>query len=274
MDEFNELMFIPTAKQVGGSMAECMMNDIAPVCIVKINYIGGIRLDRPLVCLLDTGSTGTMIQNWCLPPGSRPMISKEKKITTTINGTFDTSLSVNLSDISLPEFVNGRTVDGVEARLFDSHTCRYDIIFGRDFLRKTRMKFCFNRNRVEWMGASITMKPVTHYNMLTEATDMGFQPEDSLFISYINLILDQEEDQLFEDENMLLERNYTKVKPSEVVEQQDHLSAAERNKLRETLEIHPELFDGKLGRVPNYKFKIELKEGSTPSFQRQFPIPY
>ena len=68
------------------------------------------------------------------------------------------------------------------------------------------------------MGASITMKPATHYNMLTEATDMGFQPEDSLFISYINLILDQEEDQLFEDENMLLERNYTKVKPSEVVE--------------------------------------------------------
>ena len=174
MNEFNELMFIPTAKQVGGSMTECMMNDIAPVCIVKINYIGGIRLDRPLVCLLDTGSTGTMIQNRCLPPGSQPMISKEKKITTTMNGTFDTSLSVNLSDISLPEFVNGRTVDGVEARLFDSETCRYDIIFGRDFLRKANMKFCFKRNIVEWMGASITMKPVTHYNMLTEVEDMGF----------------------------------------------------------------------------------------------------
>ena len=190
MKEFNESMWIPTPKQ-GGSRTECLMSDIAPVCIVKINYIGGIRLDRPLVCLLDTGSTGTMIQNRCLPPGSQPMISKEKKITTTINGTFDTSLSVNLSDISLPEFVNGRTVDGVEARLFDSETCRYDIIFGRDFLRKAKMKFCFKRNIVEWMGASITMKPVTHYNMLTEVEDMGFQPEDSLFISYINLILYQ-----------------------------------------------------------------------------------
>ena len=212
--------------------------------------------------------------NKCLPPGTQPMISKEKKITTTINGTFDTSLSVNLSDISFPEFVNGQTVDGVEARLFDSHTCRYDIIFGRDSLQKTRMKFCFKRNRVEWMGASITMKPVTHYNMLTEATALRFQPEDSLFILYINLILDQEEDQFFEDENMLLERKYTKVKPSEVVEQHDHLSTVEQNKLRETLEHYPELFDGKLGRVPNFKFKIELKEDSTPSFQRQFPIPY
>ena len=85
MKEFNELTWIPTPKQ-GGSMTECWMNDIAPVCIVKVNYIGGIRLDRPLVCLLDTGSTGTMFQNKCLPPGTRPMISKEKKIITTING--------------------------------------------------------------------------------------------------------------------------------------------------------------------------------------------
>ena len=68
------------------------------------------------------------------------------------------------------------------------------------------MKFCFKRNIVDCMGASITMNPVTHYNMLTEIEDMGFQPEDSLFISYINLILDQEEDELFEDENMLLEK--------------------------------------------------------------------
>ena len=267
-------MLIPTPKQQGGSMTECWMNDIAPVCIVKVNYIGGRGLDRSLVCLLDTGSTGTMIQNRCLPPGSQPMISKEKKITTTINGTFDTSLSVNLSDISLPEFFSGRTVDSVEARLFDSETCRYDIIFGRDFLQKTNMKFCFKRNLVKWIGASITMKPVTHYNMLSEVEDMGFQPEDSLFISYINLILDQEEEDLFEDKNMLLERNYKKVEPSNVVKAQDHLSVAEKNKLRGTLDLHPELFDGKLGCVPNYKFKIELKPNSTPSFQRQFPIPY
>ena len=110
--------------------------------------------------------------------------------------------------------------------------------------------------------------------MLMEVEDIGFQPEASLFISYINLILDQEDDELFEDENMLLERNYTEVKPDEVVKDQDHLSKAEKNKLRDVLDLHPALFDGKLGCVPNYKFKIELKQGSTPSFQRQFPIPY
>ena len=33
-------------------------------------------------------------------------------------------------------FIIGRTVDGVEARLFDSPTCQYDIIFEHDFLKK------------------------------------------------------------------------------------------------------------------------------------------
>ena len=141
--EFNETMWIPTPTH-GGSMTECLEKDIAPVCIVKIKYIGGIRLDQPLVCLLDTGSTSTMIQHRCLPPESQPIISKHKKITTTINGTFDTSLSANLPNISLPEFVNGQTVDGVEARLFDSRKCQYDIIFGHDFLQKKQYKSLFS----------------------------------------------------------------------------------------------------------------------------------
>ena len=68
----------------------------------------------------------------------------------------------------------------------------------------------------------------------------------------VYVILDQEEDELFKDENMLLERNYTKVKPSEVVKKQSHLSATEKNKLWKTLDLYPKLFDGKLGRVPNY----------------------
>ena len=133
------------------------MKDIASVCIVKTKYVGGIRLDRHLVCLLDTGSTSIMIQQWCLPPGLTPMISNQKITTTTINGTFDTSLSANLSNTSLPKFVNGQTVDRVKARLFDSPPCRYDIIFGRNFIRKAKVKFCFQHNIVHWMGACITI---------------------------------------------------------------------------------------------------------------------
>ena len=118
------------------------------------------------------------------------------------------------------------------------------------------------------MGASITMKPVNHYNMLADAEDVGLQPQDSLFIQYLNLILDQEDEEEFEEESMLLlERSYSNVEPSEVVEKQDHLSKNEKEILSKTLGSHRKLFDGKLGKVPNYKFKIELKPNSTPSFQ-------
>ena len=42
---------------------ECWMNDITPVCIVKLNYIRRIRLDRPYLCLHNTGHTGRTIHN-------------------------------------------------------------------------------------------------------------------------------------------------------------------------------------------------------------------
>ena len=236
------------------------------------------QCNKILHLVVDTGSTGTMVQQRCLLPGAKPNISKQKQIKTTINGSLDKSLSVNLSDISLPEFVYGRMVDRVEARLFDSPTCWYDIvIFGRDFLRQTNMKlFLLVIQYIWWERLSITMKPVNHhYNMLAEACDVGYQPQDALFIQYLNLILDQEEE-LLDDKNMLLEQSCTNMELSEVVAEQDHLfiQSTKRNTKRNIIAI-PKTFWWKIGRVPHCKFKIELlKPGSTPSFQRQFLIPY
>ena len=50
-------VFIPTAKAVRSKTS-----DIAPIAMVKVKTINKIQVDRPLVCLLNTGSTGTMIQ--------------------------------------------------------------------------------------------------------------------------------------------------------------------------------------------------------------------
>ena len=108
-------MFIPTSKAV-----QSKTSDVAPIAMVKVKTINKIQVDRPLVCLLDTDSTGTMIQARVLLPGVVPNISLENRITTTANGSFDTSKSVELKDIRLPEFVNGRVVGGVEARIFNT----------------------------------------------------------------------------------------------------------------------------------------------------------
>ena len=58
-------MFIPTPKDIYGSAIKKLENDIALFCMLKINYIGSVCLvDQPfIICLLNTGSTGVMIQN-------------------------------------------------------------------------------------------------------------------------------------------------------------------------------------------------------------------
>ena len=153
--ELNRSFFFPTPK----TKRQVRLDDRTPMCIVKIKHIGGVRLARPLLCLLDTGASCTMIQRRSLPCGSVPKRSLKKQMTTTANGTFDSSESIALEHITLPEFVNGRVVDGIsDALLFDSPNCQYDIIFGRDFLRKTEMKFNFDTMTVEWFGAKIEMK--------------------------------------------------------------------------------------------------------------------
>tara|TARA_B110001450_G_C17624987_1_gene482785 strand:- start:1265 stop:1528 length:264 start_codon:yes stop_codon:yes gene_type:complete len=83
------------------------------------------------------------------------------------------------------------------------------------------------------------MKPVNHhYNMLAEACDVGYQPQDALFIQYLNLILDQEEE-LLDDKNMLLEQSCTNMELSEVVAEQDHLfiQSTKRNTKRNIIAI-------------------------------------
>jgi len=83
---------------------------------------------------------------------------------------------VAVEHIQLPEFVNGRVVGGMEARLFDAPSCRYNIIFGRDFLRLTKMQLNFHTNTVKWLGVELKMKLVDHY-MIDDVIDIGMQPK-------------------------------------------------------------------------------------------------
>ena len=66
-------VFIPTAKALWSKT-----NDVAPIVMVKVKTINSIQVARPLVCLLNTGNTGTTIQSRALPPGVVPIISPEK----------------------------------------------------------------------------------------------------------------------------------------------------------------------------------------------------
>ena len=279
--ELNRSFFFPTPKT---KRQVRFVGDRTPMCIVKIKYIGGVRLARPLLCLLDTGASCTMIQRRSLPYGSVPRRSLKKQMTTTANGMFDSSESISLEHITLPEFVNGRVVDGIQdARLFDSPNCKYDIIFGRDFLRKTEMKFNFDTMTVEWFGARIEMKETNYHQMMfgdNDMRDIGTQQGDGLFLYWLeqmNLMIEEEAfDSNLQDENFagMKSRAYGEVTTKQVIEHQNHLNEEEKFKLKTVLDKHTVLFDGKLGCYPHEKFHINLLPNTKPCWQRPFPIPY
>ena len=126
--QFNSGLTIPTPGRVHNE-------DLAPITLLCCDTIQGHHSPRPLVILLDGGSCSSLINKRALPLGAVPSKSKEKHTTKTASGTIDSSLSVGIRNIELPEFSNGRKIDGRNCCAFDAESCQYDLIMGRDFMR-------------------------------------------------------------------------------------------------------------------------------------------
>lgn len=276
VDKLNGSFFIPTPKTTR------KRQDLAPTCMTKIHSIGGMRLARPLIALPDSGSTSTLVQQRALPPGCQINHSNQQTVATTVNGSFDTSKSVTITQMQLPEFVNGRTIDGTSnARIFHAPSCRHDITFGRDLLTKAGIQFCFDTDAVQWRDDRVTMKPTSCYShaMLMDVINVGPNPE-SVFTEWLCQEAhmqceeneDVEEHELYQSE--MLKQACGKVTSTQVAAKQTHLTQSQQNKLEQALERRKILFDGKLGRYPHKQFTIELTPDAKPLFQRPYPIPF
>ena len=77
-------------------------------------------MDRDLIALTDSGSTGTMIKRSSLPYGARPSWGPIKKTTTT-NGILNSSDVATIQQIKCPEF--NRNIGDITGDIFDSPTC-------------------------------------------------------------------------------------------------------------------------------------------------------
>jgi len=140
-EQLKSMFFIPSPKSVSNSS-----RNKAPIGIMKVKTIQNTAVGRPLVILYNSGSDGSLINGRTLPKGVVSIVSEVQQVTTTANGTFDTLRSVWLEVIRLPEFANNKCIKGVQAKIFDSPTCCYDVILGRDFLRAAGIKLCFSSN--------------------------------------------------------------------------------------------------------------------------------
>ena len=72
----------------------------------------------------------------------------------------------------------------------------------------------------------------------------------------------------------LLEAQYNRVDPEEVVQLCTHLSKLEKSDLVKLLSKFHKLFSGKLGRYVHQRFSISLKDiAAQPVFCQPYPIP-
>ena len=116
-----------------------------------------------------------MFNKRALPFGATTFKTQKIKTTTT-QGTYDCDEAVVLSNLSLPEFVNGRKITNLSAQVFESKNCYYDVILGRDFMESIGLDIQFSTGSIKWLDTIVDMKHISMYDHIkNDITDIGIQ---------------------------------------------------------------------------------------------------
>ena len=134
------------------------------------------------LCLFDSGSTNTLINERAIPPQVKPRIGPTQQVTTT-QGTYDSTKYFLGEVISFPEFCKTRFIQQVTLRTFNSCTSRYDFIVGRDVLQKGFI-LDHAQHQVTWDGISIPMSIDARTDNVTVAPTTHFSCEHQLNETY------------------------------------------------------------------------------------------
>ena len=95
--------------------------------------------------------------------------------------------------------------------------------------------------------------------------------EDAMYVQTKDELL--REDWLDTFATEILDAKYNKSDVNDVVNQQSHLTAAQKEDLLKLLQKHSKLFSGKLGSYPHKKFHIDIDPEAEPVHARAYPVP-
>ena len=130
-----------------------------PVTIAICDTIGTLKSRKLFRILLDSGSNACLIKKSALPEGVIPRDLANSKSFNTLAGKLSTQQMVTLRDVRLPEFDKNRRISQQRTLIFDNEHCKYDIIFGTDFLSKTGIKLDYSSGEMSWFDNVIPMRP-------------------------------------------------------------------------------------------------------------------
>jgi hypothetical protein len=173
-----------------------------------------------------------------------------------------------MCNLRLPEIDKNRNVDQQKALVFQSETCKYDVILGADFLTKTGIDVEYSTETTEWFNNEL---PLCNPHLL----------QDKDFEAIAEIIEVQQEEALFGMDWYyptcyaveILDAKKEKIEVDEVINQLNHLNTDQKEDLRKILMEHTKLFDGTLGVYPHRKFYIGLVTGAIAKHARSYPVP-
>ncbi len=98
--------------------------------------------------------------------------------------------SSSVRNLRLPEFDKNRNVDQQKALVFQSETCKYDVILGADFLTKTGIDVKYSSGTMEWFDSELplcnsSLLEVKDFQAMAELTEVQ-QEED--FLAWTGMI--------------------------------------------------------------------------------------
>ena len=236
----------------------------ATICIA--DTIGLLKSRKLLKVLLDSGSSSCLIKRSILPQGIIPKELNSPKYFNTLAGKLLAQSVVTLRDIRLPEFDKNRRVDQQRAMIFDNNNCKYDIIFGTNFLSKAGIKLDWDDGNMLWFDNVLPMRPGTVISS-ADFADM----EDHYHIQLEDDLLGNDWLECYATE--ILDAKYEWTNIEKVVRDLNHLTAPQQEGLLSVLKRHATIFDGTLGLYPHKKFHIDIDPDAKPVYSRPYSIP-
>jgi hypothetical protein len=233
--------------------------DLLPCSLAIIKAIQCIPTSIPFQVSFDSGSDNTFIHQKALPPGATLRIINQRQ-GQTLAGLLHTSQEVNLQEILLPKFSCSCRVDNQHTFVFAGQ-CNYDIIFGRNLLRKIGLKHDFDIGLMTAFDVTIEMKQKSFYT------------NSFLALANIQEVNDDKRNDCFHS-TQILQSKYDRADVKTVTLQQTHLSPSQQEELQTILSQQNKIFFEKDGHYKHKKMDLELLPGAKPiQHAKPYPIP-
>ncbi len=76
---------------------------------------------------------------------------------STLAGTYTSTEIIIMSNLRLPEFDKNRNIDQQKALVFQSETCKYNVILGVVFLTKVGIDVKYSTGTMEWFNNKLPL---------------------------------------------------------------------------------------------------------------------